>query len=481
MPFPYTLSTTSHLSFQNHFTSSTHPALPAAATHQRNLLRSTLKTFKRLSSQDQSSQLGEVVSSLEGYLKYLSSLDLSLGGRSLAGEDVDLALVQEVEVEWRPTLAAPSVPGREVERVRGRGLDYDFFFVHHTYAVTYNLLARQALLGLYAPTIPTTEQRLGLIQTATKHMKTAYAIHSFLLAHAHSNDDGPPIFPPAAVDISINTQSALQRLCQAECNLLTALKDDPYPAIIIQARNELDREWMIKAPTIHKTRTQVLTRLCVGASEQCASAVSILQAQNRRLSKDLTDYIDDLRLTARARACRLQAIDADTQGHTGSAIAWIHAGLNTLGIEFNARTGSSTKPSGLSRLKATMQEKKEDKKIARGSLRWGADAGRAEEVRILEYLERKFVRANDTLHFQKVPEFRALVGTLPGGMNIPLGSEKWRPPVLVEEELLGMRAAPEESGMEADSSGDEAPARVGVSSPAGAFPGSEGDYKISYH
>lgn len=480
MPFPFTLSTTSHLAFQNNFTSSTHPSLPTAATQQRNLLRSTLKTFKRLPSQDQSTQLGDVVSALEGYLKYLSSLDISLSGRPLAGEDVDLALVQEVEVEWRPTLAAPSVPGREVERVRGRGLDYDFFFLHHTYALTYNLLARQALIGLYAPTVPTSEQRLGLIQTATKHIKTAYTIHSFLLAHATFSDDGPPVFPPAAVDISTNTQTALQRLCQAECNLLTALKDDPYPAILVQARNELDRDWMIKAPDIPKTRVQVLTRLCIGASEQCAAARSLLSTPDRRVSRDLAEYIDDLRLTARARACRLQALDADTHGQTGTAIAWLHAGLHTLGVEVSAKLGSS-KPSGLSRLKASIHEKREDKKIARGSVRWGADAGRAEEVRILEYLERKFVRANDALHFQKVPEFRGLVGTLPGGMNVPLGQERWVPLVLAEEELLIMRAPPDDEVMAQDSSGDEAPLKTGVSSPAGAFPGSENEYKVSYY
>ncbi|KAK5944198.1 hypothetical protein PMZ80_003479 [Knufia obscura] len=480
MPFPFVLSTTSHLSFQANFTSSTHPSLPSTTTSQRNLLRSTLKTHKRLSAADQSTNLNEVLSALTAYLKYICTLDLALSGASINDEDVDLALTKEVEVEWRPTLSSGSIPGRDADRVRGQGLDYEYFFVHQTYAAVQNTLARQALLGLYASSVPSPEQRIAMIQAATRHTKVACSIHAFLVQRANTGD-GPPELPAAAVDVSINVQSALQRLAQAEFNLLNAFKDDPYPAVVVQARNELDREWMIKAPEIKKTRAQVLTRLCVGAAEHAAAASAILKAE-RRVSKDLIEYVDDLRRTARARACRFQALGADTEGQTGKGVAWIYAGLSELGLDINTKEGSS-KASGLSKLKASWHERKEDKRIGKGSVRWGSDAGKSEEARILEYLEKKLVRSNNTVNVQKVPEHKPLLGTLPSGMNMPIDDEKWQPPTLTEDELVQMRAPPDTDVMEQDSSGDEdedasEQRRAG---PAGAFPGTHEEYKASYY
>lgn len=484
MPFPFVLSTTSHLSFQQNFISSTHPSLPSTATSQRNLLRSTLKTHKRLRAVEQSTNLNEVLSALTSYLKYVCTLDSALSGVTVNDEDVDLALTKEIEVQWRPTLSSGSIPGREAERVRGQGLDYEYFFVHQMYAIVQNLLARQALLGLYASSVPSSEKRVELIQAATRHLKSACSIHMFLV-HRASSSDGPPELPPFAVDVSINMQSALQRLAQAEFNLLSAFKDDPYPAILVQARNELDREWMIKAPEIPKTRAQVLTRLCIAAAEHAGSASAILRAE-RRVTKDLIEYVDDLRRMARARACRFQAIGADGHGETGKGVAWVYAGLSELGLEVNAKEGSS-KASGLSKLKASWQERKEDKRIGKGSTRWGSDAGKSEEARILEYLEKKLVKSNDTVHFQKVPEYKSLVATLPSGMNMPMGDEKWEGPTLSEDELVQMRAPPDINAMDQDSSGDENEDLQDLrgpgpgSGPAGAFPGTQGAYQISYY
>lgn len=489
MPFPFVLSTTSHLSFQQIFTSSTHPSLPSAATSHRNLLRSTLKQHKRLSPGDQAANLNEVLSALTTYLKYICTLDVALSGAAINNqEDVDLALVQEITVEWRPTLSSAAIPGRDSDRVRGQGLDYELYFVHQTYAVVQNLLARQALLGLYATTIPSADQRLVLIQTALRHLKTAYSIHTFLVQRSNSGD-GPPELPTAATDVSFNVQTALQRLSQAEFNLYSAFKDDPYPAILVQSRNELDREWMIKAPEIPKTRAQILTRLCVAAAEHAGGASAALRAEGKRVSKDLVEYVDDLKRTARARACRFQAIDADARGEPGTGIAWLHAGLNELGAEITTTkdgAGSSSKPGGLSKLKASWNERREDRRIEKGSSRWGSDAGKAEELRILEYLQRKFVKSNDTVHFQKVPAYKSLVGGLPSGINMPIGDEKWRGMVLGEDELVQMRGLPDGDEMDRDSSGDEEDGAGGYGMtpkrPVGAFPGTDEEYsKASYY
>lgn len=498
MPFPFVPSTTSHLTFQSNFTSTTHPSLPSAATSQRNLLRAALKTHKRLAVQDQASNLNNLISCLNDYLKYLLSIDLALGGRSIAGEEVDIALTKEVEVEWRPTLASSNVPGREVERIKGRGLDYEIAFVHQTFAVIQGLLARYYLLGLYSSTIPTAEQRLSYIQNATKHLKSAYSIHVYLTQRANSADS-PPAFPSASVDVSTSVQAALQRLSHAEFNLLCVLKDDPYPALLVQSRNKDDKEWMIRAPTIPKVRTQVLTRLCIGASEHLAAASATLKSsstESKRVSKDLIDYVDDTRRTARARACRFQALDCDLTGQTALAIAWLSAGFSELGLDppsssTNSSSGGSKDTSsrakanigsGLSKLKSSWHERKEDKRIEKGSARWGSDGGKAEETRILEFLERKFTKANNTINIQLVPEWRPLLATLPSGMNMPI-DEKWRPALLSEEELTQMRAPPESDdlGGGENSSGEEDEG-VNGREPVGAFPGTHDEYsKTSYY
>lgn len=479
MPFPFVLSTTSHLPFQQNFTSSTHPSLPSAATTHRNLLRSTLKAHKRLSASDQATNLSEVASALTSYLRYVCTLDVALSSAAVNDQEaIDLALVREVEVEWRPTLSSGSIPGREADRVRGQGLDFELFFVHQTYAVVQILLARQALLGLYATIIPSTEQRVALIQTATRHLKTACSVHNYLI-HRSNSGDGPPELPALATDVSLNIQTALQHLAQAEVNLYSAFKDDPYPAILVQARNELDREWMIKPPDISKPRAQLLTRLCVSAAEHAAGAGAALRAEGKRVSKDLIEYVDDLKRTSRARACRFQAIDADSCDETGKGIAWINAGLNELGLDIKPKEGTS-KPVGLSKFKASWNERREDKRIEKGSARWGSDAGKAEEARILEYLQRKLIKSNDTVHFQKVPEYKPLLSALPSGIDMPLGEDKWNPPMLSEDELAQMRAPPEDEEVVQDSSGDEETYDLMRRRPVGTFPGTDEEYRAYY-
>lgn len=477
MPFPFVLPTTSYLSFQQNFTSSTHPSLPSAATTQRNVVRAALKSHKRLASTEKASQLHQLLAVIETYLKYLSTLGIALSGGTISEEEVELALIREVEVQWRPTLSSSSLPGRDADRVKGRGLDYEVFSIYHTYGVIQSLLARHALLRLYASALPTPDERTGLIQTATRHMKVACTIHTFLTNRANGVD-GPPELPASAADVSAPNQLALQRLSQAEFNLLNALKDDPYPALLVQARNDLDRDWMIKAPEIPRTRAQILTRLCIGAAEHAAIASASLRDE-KKVSKELIEYVDDVRRTARARACRFQAVDCESRNEVGKAISWVHAGLVELGFDLTTKEGNS-KQSGLSKLKASWQEKREDKKMSRGSARWGSDAGKFEEGRILEYLEKKFVKSNNTVSFQKVPEYQPLLATLPSGMNMPLG-EKWQQPVLSEEDLVQMRAPPDYEEQYQDSSGSEDEGVEDKSAPAGAFPGTDGHYKESYY
>lgn len=469
MPFPFVLSTTSNISFPSILTSSTHPSLPSSATSQRAILRAALKAHKRLSPSDQANNLQSLALAIQTYLRYLPSLDLALSGKPVAGEEVHIALVREPEIEWRPTLSSASIPGRENERVKGQGLDYEIFYVHHTLALVQNLLARQSLLGLHTSSSPTDEQRATLIQNASKCLKTAHAIHSYLLLRTNSSNDGPPSFPAAAVDISPAVQLALQHLTHAEFDLLCVLKDDPYPALLVQSRNKNDKEWMIRAPKIPKVRAQVLTRLCIGAAEHASAAAVALKIESTRISKDLSEYCDGVRRASRAKACRFQALDEDTAGSTGKGIAWLRAALNELGIDVSK---DGAKSSGLGRLKSSWNERREDKKIEKGSNNWGLDGGKLEEGRIVEYLNERMTKENDTINVQLVPEWKPLLAMLPSGMNMPI-DEKWRPTTLEEPELAAMRAPPDDDDLVDAASTDE---EDGDGQPVGAFPGTHGDY-----
>merc|ERR1711881_794652 len=121
--FPFLLPTTAHLSFASSLTSSTHPSLPTAATSQRSLVRDTLKRHKRLPPSQQPSNLQTVLGALNGYIPYLFALDAGLSNGSVAGEEVEVALMREVEGLWRATLSARPVTAREAARVKVKSLE----------------------------------------------------------------------------------------------------------------------------------------------------------------------------------------------------------------------------------------------------------------------------------------------------------------------------------------------------------------------
>lgn len=471
MPFPFALPTTSHLTFQTHLLCSTHPSLPSEATSTRSVLRSALKAHKRLPESQQPNNLRVVNAALLAYLPYLLSIDAALSGKPVAGEEVDVALTSELDVEWRPALSASAVPGRDAARVKGRGLDYEIYSVLSTLANLQSLLARDSILSLYASSVPTQDQRLGFIQNATKALSTASAIYSYLQTKSNSTD-GPPILPSTAIDLSHSVQAALQSYTVAETTLLFVLKDDPYPALLIQSRNKNDKEWMIKAPEISKVRAHLLARLCLSAAEHAGRAVASLRSDGGRVSKDFVEYCADLQSTSHAKACRFFGLDADVSGKTGEAIAWLHAGMNSVGLE--VPSGKSDISSKFSKLKVSLSEKREDKLLAKGRGKWGADAGKAEEGRILDWLEKRWSKMNDTMNVQLVPEWRELVKTMPSGRDMPAPAP-WSAPMLDESELARMRAPPEINAVEEESSGDEdaEQEQLRPSKTPGSFPGDD--------
>jgi hypothetical protein len=392
MPFPLTLPTTSSFSFSSYFSSDSHPSLPLSASTYRGVLRDALKKHKRLSPSEQTPNLSNILLALDNYIPYLLAIDAGLGSQPVSGEEVDVVLKSTPILEWRPTLSEKAIPGRETARLKLKSLEYEIYFVFSTLAYTYTLLSRASLHPLYstATASPSPEQRSIFITTASKNLLSAASIHDYLSTLSDLVTSDSP-----CIDISKSTFRALTSLALAEATLLAVLKDDPYSASVAQERNKNDKEWMIKAPEIPKVKAHLFARLCLAASEHASNAKSLLNASGKRQDKidpDLLKYVEDLRKTGRGKACRFFGIDAELGGQTGAAIAWLQAGMHELGLA--TKDEGSKKGLSLGRFKKEWTEKREDKKIEKGTA-WGSDAGKLEEGRVLEMLSVKWNKMND--------------------------------------------------------------------------------------
>lgn len=301
---------------------------------------------------------------------------------------------------------------------------------------------------LYASSTPTAEQRTAAVQTATRNLLIASAVHAFVASSAlditasmvtskskskTSSTTSPAAGTEAGVWDAVNsvpdsdsaTQSSLSSLALSEATLLAVLKDDAYVAATIQARNPNDREWMVKPPEIPKVRALLFARLCVrGAeyAEQAAAGAGAVGAsgdsgqgeKEGKVDEDLVEYMRVVGAVARARACRFFGIDAEMAGKMGEGIAWLRAARGILKFKKGSlegdeeTTGSGkTKGKGLSRLKKGWVDMREERKMEKqagsgsgggeGEFDAGDDAGREEEGRVIDSLETKWVKMNDTV------------------------------------------------------------------------------------
>lgn len=410
MPLNFKLSTTASLVFESSFSSDTHPSLPFTASSNRHHLRFALKKHKRITDTAKPSHLPQVLLALNAYLPYLFALDDGLSGKPIADEEVTILLAKEIETEWRSVLSNISPLGRPVEapRIKLKSLEFEVLFTLSTLATIHFLTARETLHVLFVTnTTPTTpDARTAAITAAVKHLLTAHSIHLYL---AHRATSAPITLPPCP-DVSSSTFSALAALDLAEATLVTVAKDDPYTAAVAQERNKQDNEWMYKAPTISPVRALLFARLCVAASEHAARALGLLSSV-QGVSQNLTRYLEVLRGTARAKACRFLGVDAEMGGDVAKGIAWLRAAKKELGFAEVDEDASRKKKfgSGLRELKKEWQEKREDKKVAKGAgdQSWGGDAGRFEEGRVVDGLCGKWEKMNDVVSVA-IPLFLAL-------------------------------------------------------------------------
>jgi hypothetical protein len=444
MVYNFNLPTTSHLSFQNYIYSNTHPSLPQAASTARHALRIALKTHKRLSIRERESNLQVVLNALNEYIPYLFAINNGLSGRGIkpagGGEEevVDITLKEEIIVEWRPVLvsslssllksagAAATGAGNGNNRLKGRGIDFEIAFVVGTLGYVLSDMARVAVLRvLYALTTPTAAQKAAAMQNATRLLLHACSAHTLLARSFTISEEAATTQENNVPQLNTTVQTALASLGLAEATLLAVLKDDAYTFACIQARNPNDKEWMVHAPEIPKMRALILARLCVRSAEHAEQALSSLGSvgANRsgttaaaKIDEDLVKYVQSVIKVSRAKACRFFGIDAELSGKVGEAIAWLRAGKGALGIKralVPEGQSAAGKSGAFSKLKKGWSDRRDERRLEKSSsansgssgvvhgdeLSRGDDAGWEEEGRVIEMLEAKWVKMNNTVSY----------------------------------------------------------------------------------
>lgn len=491
MVYAFELPSTGHLSFQTSLASTSHPSLPQAASTARHALRQALKIHKRLPRGAQrDANLPSILTAITEYLPYLLTISKALNTTPLDPNSpvtsVDLTLRSDIQPEWRPTLTANTAARalkHPAPRVRGQGIDFEIAFVLTTMGYVLSQMAYSGVVRtLYNRTTPTQEQRTVAVQTATKHLLQASAVHTLLasMPPVTTYGGGGSVLP----DLDPATQNALSLLALAEATLLAVLKDDSYVAACIQSRNPNDKDWMVRAPEIPKVRAHLFARLCLRAAEyadQAGAGLGSVRADGGKsgIDEDLTRYVAVLGRVARARACRFFGVDAELAGKIGEGIAWLRAAKGALGVRGARPDETETKSRGLSRLKQGWMERREERRMEKdagsrdyhekGELSPGDHAGREEEGRVIEMLETKWVRMNDTINTQLIPPSADLQANLPSGRDIHSPPGPYKIPTLDAEELAQMRAPPmaDELGMSSDMDSDEEP----VGGPRSTTPG----------
>ncbi|KAJ3492053.1 hypothetical protein NLG97_g5484 [Lecanicillium saksenae] len=460
MPYPFVLPTTSAFAFSNAFSCQSHPSLPLTGSTYRGVVRDTLKKHKRLGPSAQNSNLAVAVSNIEAYLPYLLAIEAGLSRQPVGATEQLISITPKnaLLIEWRPTLSGEVVPGRERTRIKILSLEHEVFFTLSTLAFAHVATARACLQPLYSTTgeVLGAQQRTTAITTATKYLLEVASIYDYLDRRGETSATIPQAAPPC-VDVSPSTARAMSSLALAEATLLAILKDDPYPATVAQDRNVNDTEWMYKAPDIPKVASPSLRTPCPGRVGA--------RSQGRRVVPELS------RRPCRAKACRFFGIDAELGGETADGIGWVRAGFQELGVDISEKNKKGGGGLGFSRFKKEFKERREDRRVDGDGSAWGADAGKLEETRILELLDAKWSKINDTMNTKAVPPPATLLPKMPSGRDIH-SIKPYSPPALGQDILDAMRVPPErednlDEGLSSD--GEEA----GPTNPPGAYPGAE--------
>lgn len=443
MPFPFSLPTTSTVSYPTYFDSPTYPSLPLLATSHRGSVRNVLKNHKRLPPASQNANFPLVIRELESYVSHLLALFTALEGN----EAFLKPYAPQFETSWRAVLTAKKF-STESPRIARPGLSYEIFWTLSTLAYAYTLQARSQLLQVLSPSAtqsakpPSIDPQL-LFNQAAGNLLTSASIFTHLLSRPQpSNATSWPI------ELTTPALSAFASLALADATLIAVIKQDPYPTYLSLTAHNRDakkssKEWLYNPPDPPTSiRALLLARLCISASDHASKALGLLSTSTSKrhnilpdssthteINDDLLRYLESLQKVCRAKSCRFLGIDAESSGRTGEAIAWV----------LLAKSMLSAPTSSIDKLRRELSERKEAKHLAAADSNWGLDAGRAEEVKVLEALEEKWRKLNDSVMFQTLPEAGELVRRIPSGREIH-SLKNWEAPRLSGEEMRALKA-----------------------------------------
>ncbi|KAL7275266.1 hypothetical protein RUND412_001794 [Rhizina undulata] len=452
MPYPFTLPTTSTLAFNTYYHSPVYSSLPLLTTTYHNSLRNALKHHKRQPASAQNANLPAILKELESYIPHLQTLSESIKSGDVLPKDEAPAL----ESEWRSILTETRF-GTEPPRVRRSGIEYEMFWTVSTLAYAYTLYGRSQMLEVLGPggKDKSVESKQLLLNQAAGNLLQSAEIFSFI-----ARNEPPPTPVSWPVELSLPVVSALKEMSLADATLLAVLKQDPYPSYLsltVQLDGKLKekgrstgKEWLYNPPEPPTgVRALLFARLCIAAADHAAKALGLLStsSSSRRkilgagskgdggleeVSGDLLKYLDSLQKVATAKCCRFLAIDAEASGRVGEGISWIRLARESLGVEAAPSTPSDAPKNKLKQFRQQREEKDFD------SSKWGIDAGKNEETRVLEALEAKWRKLNDSVMFQSLLAPGELKGKIPTGRQFH-ELKGWEPRGLSGEELRALR------------------------------------------
>ncbi|KAF8472532.1 hypothetical protein BDZ91DRAFT_644204, partial [Kalaharituber pfeilii] len=422
MSFPFTLPTTSTLSFSQHYASKTYPSLLLTCSTHRGILRDSLKDHKRLSPSSQGANIKHIISVTSEYLSYLLFLQNALK----CGEATKIPNSPEMEPEWRPTLSSiPRFGVREPPRRKGRGIEYEIFWTYSTLAYAHTIQARALLMEFLSPSIASTDSTSPLLPQATNHLLTSASIFNYMLTLTPPGIGNGEATYKLPVDISESMLSSLASISMASATLLAVLRSDPYPTYLALTSTSNSKKssdantknyLYVPPPAPTGVKAHLNSRLCIAASEHAAKAQGAISSLVKagEINEDYSRYLDDLRKAAKARGCRFLGVDAEAQGKVGEGLGWV-----TLAKEILEGSVSSS-----SHDKREAKEKK--------SLTSTMEKLLHSELQTVQGLEAKWSKTNDKLVFERIPPTSLLVGKIPSGREIHTIKE-YSPPRLGQD------------------------------------------------
>ncbi|RPB25932.1 hypothetical protein L211DRAFT_836024 [Terfezia boudieri ATCC MYA-4762] len=439
MPFPFTLPTTSTVSFSQHYTSPTYPSLPLSCTTHRGILRDSLKAHKRLSLSAQGANIKHIINITTEYISYLQFLQEALK----SGDASPIPTTLEIETEWRPTLSSSTRFGiTQSERRKGKGLEYEVFWAYSTLAYAHTIQARALLMEFLSPTTSSPDSAASpLLPQATNHVLTSAQIFQYLLTLT------PPIATAGdqknsiPVNICEPMLSSLASISLGSATLLAVLRTDPYPAYLAitgipgsKKNNDIYSKDYLYSPPPPPTgvKAMLYSRLCIAASEHAVRAQGVISDLIRAgaINEEYVRYLEDLKRVAKARGCRFLGVDAEVQGRLGEGLGWIKLGKEFLGGTIPTTSSNDDKEK---KTLASRMEKLRLSKLSPPSLSSHSSSTQTSdsvlppnldpcsvhsELQTIEGLDAKWSKTNDKLVFEKVPATNSLVSKIPGGREI---------------------------------------------------------------